>query len=94
MRAMMKLTFQDVEILDWRRLDLDPVSLARIGGCLREVHLQWSGRNTVLRAWSEKEGLAMIPTLEVIHLTQVEGLESDTRIRENLDQFETRLHES
>lgn len=59
-------------MLDWRRADLDPVSLASIGQCLREVHLYWSGRNTVLRAWSEKEGLALIKTLETIYIVQVE----------------------
>ncbi|KAK8925053.1 Major intracellular serine protease [Metarhizium anisopliae] len=84
----------DVEVLDWRRADLDPVSLASIGQCLREVHLYWSGRNTVLRAWSEKEGLALIKTLETIYIVQVEGLEPETRVRENLDAFERRLGES
>ena len=51
---------------------MDPVTLARIGKCLREVHLQWNGGNPVLRAWSEPEGLAMIPTLETITITQLE----------------------
>lgn len=60
------------EILDWRRLDLDPVTLQRVGKNLREVHLQWSGRNTVLRSWSEAEGLAKTPTLESIHILQTE----------------------
>lgn len=59
-----------VEILDWRRLDLDPTTLEAIGKNLREVHLQWSGRNTVLRAWSEPEGLAKTPTLETIRIIQ------------------------
>ncbi|RSL52172.1 hypothetical protein CEP54_011046 [Fusarium duplospermum] len=84
----------NVEILDWRRLDLDPVSLSEVGQSLREVTLHWSGRNTVLRAWSEKEGLALIPTLEVVNLVQTEGLESSQRTRQNLDTFEKRLHES
>jgi hypothetical protein len=60
----------EVEILDWRRLDLDPVTLEMIGKGLREVHLHWSGRNTVLRSWSEPEGLAKTPTLEVIRIVQ------------------------
>ncbi|KAM0419064.1 hypothetical protein ACHAPT_012003 [Fusarium lateritium] len=87
----------DVEILDWRRLDLDPVSLSEASQSLREVSLHWSGRNSVLRAWSEREGLALIPTLEVINLVQNEsgqGLESSERTRRNLDVFEKRLHES
>jgi len=64
----------DVEILDWRRLDLDPVTLETIGKGLREVHLQWSGRNTVLRSWSEPGGLANTPTLEMIRIVQTEVL--------------------
>ncbi|KAF5686700.1 hypothetical protein FDENT_5704 [Fusarium denticulatum] len=83
-----------VEILDWRRLNLDALSLCKIGTHLREVHLQWSGSNSILRAWSEKEGLASIPTLEVIHLFQHEGLESRERTIENLNAFEKRLHNS
>ncbi|KAI1041899.1 hypothetical protein LB505_007623, partial [Fusarium chuoi] len=83
-----------VEILDWRRLDLDALTLRKIGTHLREVHLQWSGSNSTLRAWSEKEGLASIPTLEVIHLFQHEGLESRERTIENLNAFEKRLHDS
>ncbi|KAG5761608.1 hypothetical protein H9Q72_010296 [Fusarium xylarioides] len=83
-----------VEILDWRRLDLDALTLRKIGTHLREVHLQWSGSNSTLRAWSEKEGLASIPTLEVIHLFQHEGLESRERTIENPNAFEKRLHDS
>ncbi|KAK5996565.1 hypothetical protein PT974_01902 [Cladobotryum mycophilum] len=94
-----------VEVLDWRRLDLDPVTLTRIGAHLRQVHLQWSRRNSVLRAWSEKEGLATIPTLEEIYLTQVElttpevyphkqGPESKSRLHDNIESFEARLEAS
>ncbi|KAF4457029.1 intracellular serine protease [Fusarium austroafricanum] len=88
------LTPFKVEILDWRRLDLDPTSLCVIGECLREVTLHWSGSNAVLRAWSEKDGLALVPTLEVIHLVQTQGLESSERTKLNLDSFEQRLHKS
>lgn len=62
----------EVEILDWRRLDLCPVTLFKVSKSLREIHLQWSGRNSVLRGWGEREGLAKIPALKAIHLTQVE----------------------
>nr|RBQ96893.1 hypothetical protein FVER53263_04444 [Fusarium verticillioides] len=75
-----------VEILDWRRLDLDALTLRKIGTHLREIHLQWSGSNSTLRAWSEKEGLAMISTLE--------GLESRDRTSENIKAFEERLRQS
>ncbi|QYS99615.1 ANK_REP_REGION domain-containing protein [Trichoderma simmonsii] len=35
---------------------------------LRELRLRWSGNNAVLRAWSEPEGLPMLPRLERVHL--------------------------
>lgn len=61
-----------VEVLDWRRRDLCPSMISRIGGNLREIHLQWSGRNAVLRSWSEREGLALTPSLEKIFMKQAE----------------------
>ncbi|KAJ4385283.1 hypothetical protein N0V93_010344 [Gnomoniopsis smithogilvyi] len=57
-----------VEVLNWRRLDLCPSTIACVGTHLREVHLQWGGSNAVLRAWSSINGLCMIPTLERIHI--------------------------
>lgn len=47
----------NVEILDWRRPDLCPLTIFKIGKNLRELHLQWGGNNAILRAWSEPEGL-------------------------------------
>lgn len=61
-----------VEVLDWRRRDLCPFMIYRIGGNLREIYLQWSGRNTVLRSWSDREGLALTPSLEKIVINQAE----------------------
>ncbi|KAI0119517.1 hypothetical protein F4814DRAFT_458739 [Daldinia grandis] len=35
---------------------------------LKQLHLRWSGSNAVLRAWSEPEGLPMLPQLLRIYL--------------------------
>jgi hypothetical protein len=35
---------------------------------LKQLNLRWSGSNAVLRAWSEPEGLAMLPHLKKIIL--------------------------
>lgn len=35
---------------------------------LRRLDLQWSGNNTVLRAWSEPEGLPMLHNLQSISI--------------------------
>jgi hypothetical protein len=35
---------------------------------LRQLSLKWSGSNSVLRAWSEPEGLPLLPRLQRIHI--------------------------
>lgn len=54
------LEMANVEILDWRRPDLCPSTIFKIGINLRELHLHWGGNNAILRAWSEAEGLPML----------------------------------
>lgn len=61
-----------VEILHWRRMDLCPFMISRIGKNLRQVTLQWSGSNAVLRSWSENEGLALTPSLRKIEIQHTE----------------------
>jgi hypothetical protein len=57
-----------VEVLDWKKPDLDAGVLHRVGHHLREVHLQWSGNNSALRAWGGPCGLRAIPTLKKVYL--------------------------
>lgn len=65
----------NVEILDWRKVDMDPQAIreASINSNLRELHLWWSGNNAILRSWSEPDGLVIIPSLTklYIHTTEV-----------------------
>jgi hypothetical protein len=61
----------DIEIFDWRKIDLCPQAIVKackssIG--LRELHLWWSGNNAVLRAWSGPNGLASLVSLNEIHI--------------------------
>jgi hypothetical protein len=58
----------DVQILDWRKIDLCPGTIATASPNVREVHLRWSGNNAVLRGWSEPHGLPKLPYLKAIHL--------------------------
>ncbi|KAH6636217.1 hypothetical protein F5144DRAFT_170863 [Chaetomium tenue] len=83
-----------VEVLDWKKVDLDAGVLHRVGGHLREVHLQWSGNNSALRAWSGPSGLWAIPTLEKVYLYARETLDSDKRREENLKTFKHLLETS
>ncbi len=61
----------DVEILDWRRPDICPATITQIGRCLRELRLQWSGNNAMLRAWSELQGLPMLARHRKLELISI-----------------------
>ncbi|KAK2616050.1 hypothetical protein N8I77_002766 [Diaporthe amygdali] len=84
----------NVEILDWARPDICPSSLLKFGQSLREINLYWSGRNPVLRAWSEAEGLCKLRNLERIKIIKVHGTQSSRRTEENLHSFKQRLEKS
>ena len=63
----------EIEILDWRKFDMDPSAICeacRGSTNLRELHLWWSGNNAILRAWSEPDGLTRLKTLKRIVLHQ------------------------
>jgi len=67
----------DVEILDWSKPDLCPETIQQACRGVRELHLRWSGLNGMLRAWSEKDGLARLPRLTDIYLRQTKVNSSD-----------------
>ncbi|KIW98644.1 uncharacterized protein Z519_00305 [Cladophialophora bantiana CBS 173.52] len=83
----------DIEILDWRKIDLCPDTICRSCPNLREVHLWWSGNNGILRAWSEPEGLARLERLEAIQLHQTQELESESWTDMNIATFRKRLRD-
>jgi hypothetical protein len=68
----------NVEILEWRKVDIDPQAIW--SACrttdqtpvLRELHLWWSGNNAILRAWSETDGLGKLPRLVTVHIHQAQ----------------------
>lgn len=57
-----------VEILDWRKVDMCPQTICRIGSHIHTLHLYWSGRNSVLRGWCEAKGLAKLSRLQRVYL--------------------------
>lgn len=71
-RGRAKLQSFDVEILDWRKMDLCPIVVQSAAPNLRELHLRWGGSNAVLRGWSEPEGLPKLKQLKAIHLHYTE----------------------
>ncbi|KAI9769834.1 MAG: hypothetical protein M1840_003828 [Geoglossum simile] len=86
----------DVEILQWRKVDLCPETIRRAAPSVTELHLEWSGSNSVLRGWSDRDGLPRLEFLRKIYLTYTqplqEGLESRRRT-ENIDEFQKRLND-
>jgi hypothetical protein len=60
-----------VEILDWRKIDLCPDTVFIACKSIRQLHLYWSGSNTVFRAWSEPEGLASLKCLRNVNVHMV-----------------------
>ncbi|KAF2106735.1 hypothetical protein BDV96DRAFT_607204 [Lophiotrema nucula] len=86
----------ELEILKWRKPDLCASAIryaTNHSPNFRELHLDWSGNNAVLRSWSETEGLAEIPSLETIHVWEVKKpLDSDVRVRGYFEDFKDRLN--
>ncbi|CAD6442393.1 bb52b886-4da0-4df4-8be6-03664f8edd25 [Sclerotinia trifoliorum] len=85
----------DIEILDWRKWDLDPKTIqdACKKSNLREVHLYWKGNNAILRAWSEPDGLVKMEHLETIYVYASKGLlESQEKVERDYNEFRRRMH--
>ncbi|KAF3063842.1 Major intracellular serine protease [Daldinia childiae] len=80
-----------VEVLDWQKVDLCPGVISKIGSHLREVSLHWSGRNAVLRGWSEQYGLVQCPKLIRINLQFPKNLATSNRTMQNISIFKERL---
>jgi hypothetical protein len=58
----------EVEILDWRKMDLCPTTIFYACRNVREVYLRWSGNRAILKAWGEPDGLPRLEKLERVHL--------------------------
>ena len=59
-----------IETLDWSKPDLCPETIKKACKSVRELHLSWSGLNGMLLAWGGSDGLANLPNLTDIYLTQ------------------------
>ncbi|KAL3424925.1 intracellular serine protease [Phlyctema vagabunda] len=83
----------ELEILDWRRIDLCPETLYHACRDVRKLYLRWSGNRVVLRAWGEVDGLPRLEKLEQVHLVwnPERTLESADRIETYIRDFQDRL---
>lgn len=57
-----------VEVLDWRKVDMCPRTIFRIGTNIHTLHLYWSGRNSVLLGWCGDNGLSKLDSLQRVYL--------------------------
>ncbi|KAF7630610.1 hypothetical protein AFLA_011231 [Aspergillus flavus NRRL3357] len=80
-----------VETWDWKKVDICPEVIQQAAPTVRHLNLYWSGRNAVLRGWSEQEGLRRLKQLEKITLHVLPSRESKARIEINLSAFERRI---
>ncbi|KAH7146248.1 hypothetical protein EDB81DRAFT_934149 [Dactylonectria macrodidyma] len=80
-----------VEILKWRKIDLDPTTILQAAPNVREIHLDWSGNNVALRGWSALDGLPQLEQLRQVHLTYTQDVESTHRTARNVKEFKDRL---
>ncbi|KAI1083970.1 hypothetical protein F5B20DRAFT_526194 [Whalleya microplaca] len=62
---------------------------------LKQLYLKWSGSNAVLRAWSEPEGLTMLPRLQRIYLFKppsAKMYDNPQWISKKVQEFQARLN--
>lgn len=58
----------EVEIWDWKRIDLCSETILTAAPDVKDVCLYWSGNNAVLRGWSEPGGLSQLKKLLRVRL--------------------------
>ncbi|KAK7991272.1 hypothetical protein PG988_000066 [Apiospora saccharicola] len=80
-----------VETWDWKKLNLSPDVIQTAAPDAKIVHVYWSGKNAVLRAWSETEGLRMLKHLEEVHLHTQQGSDTKVRTQKNVAAFRQRM---
>ncbi|KAF2237414.1 hypothetical protein EV356DRAFT_530136 [Viridothelium virens] len=82
---------KNVEIWDWKKIDLCPEVIYNAAPKATEIHLHWSGNNAVLRGWSEEDGLPKLTQLRKIELYVEQGLEQFRRVKTNVAEFKRRI---
>lgn len=85
-----ELALRDLKVIktwDWHKSDIGSTTLLKAAPDVQEIVLYWSGRNAVLRGWSEEEGLNRLPKLKkiTVHGTPVSAGFSILLWRRNLE---------
>ncbi|RAH64892.1 subtilisin-like protein [Aspergillus aculeatinus CBS 121060] len=69
------LSNRGVEVWNWKKIDICSEVIRCAAPDVTKLHLYWSGKNAVLRGWSEKKGIPQLNNLKQItlHILQKGG---------------------
>ncbi|GKZ36540.1 hypothetical protein AbraIFM66950_007660 [Aspergillus brasiliensis] len=86
----------EIDTLSWRKVDLSSQTIFNACPSLKEVYLRWSGDPSILRAWTEQEGLLLLEKLECVHLVwnKEEGPEVFHKVASAVDYLQSRLNQA
>ncbi|KAF1957934.1 hypothetical protein CC80DRAFT_534433 [Byssothecium circinans] len=85
----------DVEVWDWKKLDICSSVICDSSKCIREISLYSTGNNAVLMGWASAEGFTNtkhFPMLERLKLYIREGLEDEGTRSQYTNAFKERLN--
>ncbi|GLB00822.1 hypothetical protein AtubIFM57143_010187 [Aspergillus tubingensis] len=86
----------EIETLSWRKVDLSSQTLFNACRGLKEVYLRWSGTPSILKAWTEQDGLLRLEKLECVHLVwnKEEGPEAFHKVNSAVEYLQSRLNQA
>ncbi|KAK4447194.1 hypothetical protein QBC34DRAFT_410078 [Podospora aff. communis PSN243] len=80
-----------VDVLDWRRVDLGVEARSLQESKVEQLILQWGGSNAVLKGWRDDDGLGSVEMLKKVEIVLVPGITLTPRRISDLQNFEKKL---
>ncbi|GLA21359.1 hypothetical protein AnigIFM62618_010666 [Aspergillus niger] len=86
----------EIETLSWRKVDLSSQTLFNACRNLKEVYLRWSGNSSILKTWTEQDGLLKLEKLECVHLVwnKEEGPETFHKVASAVEYLQSRFNQA
>ncbi|KAH8586376.1 hypothetical protein B0O99DRAFT_695557 [Bisporella sp. PMI_857] len=87
----------DIEVWDWKKLDICSEVIQKVSKKIQDISLYWSGSNSTLLGWYSDEGFKnrkKFPELRRIWIYHQKGLESTKRKLGYLQTFKAKINES
>ncbi|PMD38046.1 subtilisin-like protein [Hyaloscypha variabilis F] len=83
----------NIEVLDWRRIDLSIRSVKKgAGSSVTDLHLYSSGNWTALEHWTGQNGVVQLESLKKLYVTIVKDNISEDRVLEQEEELTSRLN--